>query len=178
MKVICYGDSNTYGYDPRSWFGERYDPSCRWVDILTAQTGWDIRNEGMNGREIPMRGEKLPVDTDLLIVMLGTNDLLQGRQPKQAALRMEAFLEGLTLEKRKIILIAPPKMAFGEWVRDQKLIEASIQLGECFRNIARRLGVSFVNAGEWSIPLAFDGVHFTEEGHRIFALRLYKELVP
>ena len=36
MKVICFGDSNTYGYDPRSYFGGRYDADIRWVDILTS----------------------------------------------------------------------------------------------------------------------------------------------
>ena len=30
---------------------------------------------------------------------------------------------------------------------------------------------AFADAGEWDIPLAFDGVHFTEEGHRRFAAR-------
>ena len=34
MNVICFGDSNTYGYDPRGYFGGRYDADCRWVDIL------------------------------------------------------------------------------------------------------------------------------------------------
>ena len=34
MNVICFGDSNTYGYDPRSYLGGRYDPDSRWVDIL------------------------------------------------------------------------------------------------------------------------------------------------
>ena len=38
MKVICFGDSNTYGYDPRPLDGGRYDASCRWVDILEAKT--------------------------------------------------------------------------------------------------------------------------------------------
>ena len=32
MNVICFGDSNTYGYDPRSYLGGRYDPDSRWVD--------------------------------------------------------------------------------------------------------------------------------------------------
>lgn len=39
MQVICYGDSSTYGYDPRSWVGGRYEPDSRWVDILAAETG-------------------------------------------------------------------------------------------------------------------------------------------
>ena len=39
MNVICFGDSNTYGYDPRSYLGGRYDPDSRWVDIL-AEKNW------------------------------------------------------------------------------------------------------------------------------------------
>lgn len=29
MKSVCFGDSNTYGYDPRSWCGSRYDEGSR-----------------------------------------------------------------------------------------------------------------------------------------------------
>ena len=80
MKVICFGDSNTFGYDPRSWFGGRYTPDSRWVDILAAETGWTVYNMGENGRKIPRETPDFPADTDLLILMLGTNDLLQGAQ--------------------------------------------------------------------------------------------------
>ena len=83
MNVICFGDSNTYGYDPRAYFGGRYDTDCRWVDILAAETGWTVCNMGQNGREIPSSAPSFLADTDLLIVMLGTNDLLQGRSPEQ-----------------------------------------------------------------------------------------------
>src|SRR5699024_12388277 len=41
-----------------------------------------------------------PADTDLLMVMLGTNDLLQGRTPSETAQRMLRFLAGLTVEHR------------------------------------------------------------------------------
>ena len=54
MKVICYGDSNTYGYDPRSYLGDRYTPKNRWVDIVADKTGWQVENRGLNGRRIPM----------------------------------------------------------------------------------------------------------------------------
>ena len=86
--VICFGDSNTYGYDPRSYLGGRYGPDSRWVDLLAARTGWDVRNQGQNGRTIPGGPVPFPADTDLLTVMLGTNDLLQGRGPETAAERM------------------------------------------------------------------------------------------
>ena len=52
MNVICFGDSNTYGYDPRSYLGGRYDTDSRWVDILAAKTGWTVCNMGENGREL------------------------------------------------------------------------------------------------------------------------------
>ena len=41
MNVICFGNSNTYGYDPRSYLGGRYDVDSRWVDILAVETGLD-----------------------------------------------------------------------------------------------------------------------------------------
>ena len=91
MKVICFGDSNTYGYDPRPLDGGRYDASCRWVDILQARTGWTVCNLGQNGREIPDEAPAFPPDTDLLIVMLGSNDLLQGGQPGRRCLQAGGF---------------------------------------------------------------------------------------
>lgn len=176
MKVVCFGDSNTYGYDPRSWLGERYPAHSRWVDILAAGTGWEVLNMGQNGREIPRHTPVFPQDTGLLILMLGTNDLLLGRSPQQSAQALDRFLSGLSLEPEKILLIAPPPLALGEWVPDEQLIEDSAVFSQLCAAIARRHGVSFANAGEWNIPLAYDGVHFTEQGHRTFAARLLEVL--
>lgn len=125
MKVICFGDSNTYGYDPRGYFGGRYEGGSRWVDILSAETGWTVCNMGQNGRKILSVVPAFPDDTDLLIVMLGTNDLIQGRSPEQTAERLERFLAAVLLERSKILLIAPPPMALGEWEPSQQLIDAS-----------------------------------------------------
>ena len=55
MRMLCYGDSNTYGYDPRGFVGDRYQKESRWVDILAQKLKWEIQNEGQNGREIPIR---------------------------------------------------------------------------------------------------------------------------
>ena len=176
MNVICFGDSNTYGYDPRSYLGGRYDPDSRWVDILAMETGWSISNMGQNGREIPSAALAFPADTDLLIVMLGINDLLQGRSPKQAADRLERFLSSLSLDRSKILLIAPPPVQLGTWVPDQQLIDDSHAFVQLCQTLAEQLGIRFADAGKWDIPLAYDGVHFTEQGHRAFAAGLLEEL--
>ncbi len=176
MKVICFGDSNTYGYDPRSYFGGRYDADSRWVDILAAQTGWTTCNMGQNGREIPSSSPTFSADTDLLIVMLGTNDLLQGRSPEQAAERLDRFLSGISLDRSKLLLIAPPPVVLGAWVPDQHLIDDSHAFAQLCQALAERMGVRFVDAEKWDIPLAYDGVHFTEHGHRAFAAGLLEEL--
>lgn len=176
MNVICFGDSNTYGYDPRSWLGGRYAGDSRWVDLLAQKTGWEITNLGENGRCIPQRPLSVPADTDLLIVMLGTNDLLQGCTPEQTTARMKRFLSGLSLSPGKILLIAPPPMVPGEWVTDRLLIDASRTLAGLYRELAGQLGIRFADGGSWKVSLAYDGVHFTGQGHRAFADGLYQEV--
>ena len=176
MKVICFGDSNTYGYNPRGYFGGRYDADCRWVDILAAETGWDICNMGQNGREIPAAVPVFPVDSDLLIVMLGTNDLLQGRSPEQAAAKLERFLAAVPLDRSKILLISSPPMVMGEWVPNPQLIDDSRTFARPCQTLAEQMGIRFADAGRWDIPLAYDGVHFTGQGHKAFATKLLEEL--
>ena len=176
MKVICFGDSNTYGYDPRSYFGGRYDADSRWVDILTTETGWTVCNMGQNGREIPSSAPSFPADTELLIIMLGTNDLLQGRSPEQAAERLERFLSGISLDRKKILLIAPPSVTLGAWVPNLQLIDDSHAFAQLCQVLAERMGIRFADAGMWNISLAYDGVHFTEQGHKAFAAGLLEEL--
>ena len=176
MEVICFGDSNTYGYDPRGYFGGRYDADSRWVDILAVETGWTVCNMGQNGREIPSAAPAFPDDTDLLIVMLGTNDLLQGRSPEQAAGRLERFLSGVSMDRSKVLLIAPPPVTQGTWVPSPQLIDDSRTFARFCQALAERLVIRFADAGKWDIPLAYDGVHFTEQGHRAFAAGLLEEL--
>ena len=176
MKVICFGDSNTCGYDPRGYFGGRYDADSRWVDILASETGWTISNMGQNGREIPSAAPNLLTDTDLLIIMLGTNDLLQGRSPEKAAERLERFLSGISLEQCKILLIAPPPVTMGAWVPSAKLVDDSRTFARLCQILAERMGIRFADAGKWNIPLAYDGVHFTEQGHKAFAAGLLEQL--
>ena len=184
MKVLCYGDANTYGYDPRGFFGDRYPKESRWVDILAQRTGWQIQNEGQNGREIPSRqfqyqraGELLAQSSpDIFAIMLGTNDLLRGYSAVETCSRMEAFLRYIQPKCGQLLLIAPPPMKRGAWVTEESLITESVKLAEVYQALSQKLGISFVNAGQWNVDLTFDGVHFTEEGHRAFAEGLYRHL--
>ena len=121
------------------------------MDILAEKTGWTIRNLGQNGREIPTSALPFPADTDLLIVMLGTNDLLQGRSPEQATGRLERFLSGISLERSKLLLIAPPPVLLGEWVPSQQLIDNSRAFSGLCQALAERLDIRFADAGKWDI---------------------------
>ena len=170
MRILCFGDSNTYGYDPRGFFADRYPPECRWVDLTAQLTGHEFLNFGSNGRQIPRTGTTLP-DCDLLLVMLGTNDLLSGTAPKEAAAQMEGFLRAC-LPHRRILLVTPPPMKRGAWVGDEALVQASRELAAEYELLAKKLGIPYADTRNWNIDLAFDGIHFTEKGHRDFARRL------
>ena len=181
MRILCFGDSNTYGYDPRGFFGDRYDAEDRWVDLLARQTCHECINAGANGREIPrnpytfrLLTEHAPVD--VFLVMLGTNDLLQGASAKEAADRMEAFLNQLLPHCKQILLVAPPPMKRGAWVPTVELVDESVQLAEEYKLLAEKMNIPFVDTRHWNTELTFDGVHFTEVGHHTFAENLGKEL--
>ena len=174
MRLLCFGDSNTYGYDPHSYFGDRYPADVRWADLLAQETGWEVQNAGMNGRMIPTAPTVRLPDADVLVVMLGSNDLLQGADVSTVAKRMEAFLSQIPCEPEKILLVAPPPMKLGEWVQEESLVHSSKKLAYWYQISAKKLGCHFADAGQWEIDLTFDGVHFSEEGHKAFADGMYK----
>ena len=178
--IICYGDSNTYGYDPCTLMGDQYPEQNRWIGILESETEWKIENHGICGRCIPHTGSQIRFaceqlkdwqDKDAPVwmwIMLGTNDLLQEQQftAKDTAQRMETFLKKLMAEpavssgKITLYLIAPARMEYGAWVDEERLYQESRQLGEEYKKVAERLGIGFTDAGKWDIPVVYDGVHF------------------
>ena len=174
MTLLCIGDSNTYGYDPQSYFGDRYPSDIRWTERLGA---WKTINCGMNGLAIPFNHS---VFTDLIrskpadavAVMLGSNDLLEGADAETAAKRMESFLTDVKDICPRVLLIAPPPMQMGEWVQSQKLTVESRKLGKEYRELAEKLEILFADAGEWHVELTCDGVHFSAKGHAAFAENL------
>ena len=175
--VLCYGDSNTYGYDPRSFFGDRYAKDIRWTGILDGMSDWSVTCCGQNGREIPTQPRQWEqarellrqADADVFTVMLGSNDLLcrPGFTAEHVAARMEVFLTSLS--HPRTLLISPPAMVPGSWVTEDRLLTESARLAGCYEALAKKLGCAFADAESWGISLTFDGVHFSEEGHRTFA---------
>ena len=93
--ILCFGDSNTWGCKPITTPGvfERHPPEVRWPGVFREQLGpgYTVIEEGANGRTTvhndPFEGAHLNGRTyfspclethmplDLVIIMLGTNDL-------------------------------------------------------------------------------------------------------
>ncbi len=190
-RIICLGDSNTYGRDPHSFIGSRYREDIRWTSKLQ-DAGFDIVNLGMNGRTVPGRheGKKLCSliqkyePADLLLIMLGTNDILRGYSASETAAKAEKFL----IQVREntsvpVLFVAPPHLREGSWVTSQKMIDASRNLSSAYEAVAEKLDTAFCDAGDWAVGLTSDGVHLSSQGNQVFyegifeaICRMYKEI--
>lgn len=174
-RIVCYGDSNTYGYDAADVLGGRLPPEKRWPEILSGLLGYAVTNCGMNGRMVPRSPRMLEADLhlirrhapfDLVIVMLGTNDLLTDHDPEKTAESMESFLHRL----RKGFpgtgsLIAAPPAATGFEI-------AFLELRDLYAQLADRLQIGFADTTAWEIEMSHDDVHFSPEGNTQFARRM------
>lgn len=174
MKLLCYGDSNTYGYDPRGIFADRYDEN--WCDLLAEKTGWEVINAGSNGRALP--GSVRWIDSYLrkyegvnrVLILMGTNDILQGRPTPRILADMDALLEHLQTAwpEVEVILLSPPPITLWGENFDAQLKEVV----EGYGRLAGKRGMTFVDTTKWGLLMAFDGVHLSEMGHRVFAEKL------
>ena len=187
-RIICYGDSNTYGFDPRDPIEKRYLPADRWPELLAARTGREVINLGLNGRTIPrgnreldaalsLIGKKLPADC--LVIMLGSNDALTMDQPSadRVAARMDAFLSALSpLRERfpalRILLISPPRVQ----IPLAHVQELFLDLVPKYRRLAEKHRTLFAAAPSWPLPLSADTVHFSADAHHVFAEKLAEHL--
>ena len=184
MKIVCYGDSNTYGYDGDEMFGGRFPEERRWPELLGQMLGCECVNCGLNGRRVPRFQRSVEADLTLLrrfgdgagvIVMLGTNDILAEAEPEDVAEHMRRFLEALrgAMPQSPVLLVAPPPVTgFGE-----EYSQESEALAAAYERVAEELGISFADTAFWQIPMGGDGVHFSERGHRLFALKMGQTLL-
>ena len=132
-KILCYGDSNTFGYNPVD--SSRFDKNTRWTALLKKLlgSGFEVIEEGMCDRtgfkdnpkgalfsaqkHFPSIISKAK-DIDVLILSIGTNDL-----QFQYGISFDFIEEGLdkliktALEKVKRVILIPPV------ILDEKVLE-------------------------------------------------------
>lgn len=196
-QVLCYGDSNTHGYD--AFTGGRYDYFTRWTGrvnealgkkVLICEAGLNGRTCGFDDPTVPGRNGLALLDCaiqtnkplDLIILMLGSNDCKACYQADAASITRQmgklirrVKLFGMFGEgEMKILLVAPVPLdqrCVGD-LFDSRSVEVSQALAEQYQSLAEKDRILFVDAGSWGVPLDFDGTHFTPEGHRIFAEKM------
>lgn len=175
MRIQIIGDSNTYGYAPG---GGRLMPRERWADLLRGFCeADDVRINGANGRTFLGDGEHLIeaailADVDLLVVQLGSNDLLQGAG---VAVLKERIWAKLTLwcAQCPVIWILPGAVdpldegtAFGPaW-----LVRATKAFSKAMRETPLD-HLYLLDSADLSISL-FDGLHLEPAGHQVLAKRV------
>jgi lysophospholipase L1-like esterase len=190
--ILCYGDSNTWGWDPAG--KGRFGSTKRWPGVLRQELGegFVVIEEGLNGRTTiwddpiyPYRNGKhyfVPcleshAPLDLVVIMLGTNDLkrrfdLSAFDIAEAA----GILVGLALASGagpggaapKTLLVAPPPVGrLSEYAEMFEGAEAkSRRLGASYRAVAGWSGCPFLDAGEVIASSDVDGIHFEVAEHR------------
>ena len=193
-NILCFGDSNTHGARPDA--PGRYEWHERWTGLLQQALGSDCRviEEGLNGRttvfEDEIEGDKcgkrqLPsclkthAPLDLVVLMLGTNDLKRrfSLTPSDIGWAIEALIQIILQADNergvppKILLCAPTSLMdqtfLGEILENRRA--DSLRLGAIYGEIAARYGIGFLNVAEVTGPSPIDGIHLDLEGHKKLA---------
>ena len=201
-NILCFGDSNTWGFTPGT--GVRYAPDVRYTGVLQAALGADYRvnEDGSNARTTvyedpwtPWRlgKEALPIalvahkPLDLLILNLGTNDL-KFTDAYGASKGAETLISLTTLvQARKesslvfpngiqILLVSPiemdPVVANDPFGSLRNGAEESKKFAYYYQHVAEAKGVHFFDAATAAVPSKVDGVHMEPESHRALGLAL------
>jgi lysophospholipase L1-like esterase len=188
--ILCYGDSNSWGCVPMAGWGvpDRFGPDVRWPGVMRTLLGPGhvVAEEGLNGRttclDDPIEGlhkngeAHLPValethqPLDLVVIMLGTNDLKArfGLPPGDIALGAGRLVRlarqwpvGPGGEPPKVLLACPAPVAkltlFSEMFAGAP--EKSRQLAPLYREAARQAGAAFIDLGEHIRSSDIDGIH-------------------
>ena len=197
--ILCYGDSNTYGYIPET--GMRYPRDIRYPGRLQMLLGneYTVIEEGCNGRttihDDPIDGWKNGLDylrpclnshkpIDIVILMLGSNDLKQTFHltAEQIANNVGVLVDVIkefTAEKQgfvpKIILVSPPEIGTG--IRTSPFYGAffeesvieSKKFTEFYKKVSDSKGCIFFDAAKYVVASDYDSLHLTPEGHRSLA---------
>ena len=207
LRVLCYGDSNTWGYISGSDH-QRYGNNERWTKVLANLLGneFEIIEEGLNSRTLlsndPRPGKEgkngyeylIPcLDThdpiDLVILMLGTNELkaTYNKSAMQIGEMFEEYFVKTILSRKsqirnsypKLLIITPPIVNEDAIYcqKNSKYIGAnkkSKELNNIYKSIADKYNCYFLDNNEFKTGI--DGVHLTKESHEKLAKLLEKKI--
>ena len=203
-RILCFGDSLTWGYDPVTC--ERFDEDTRWPCVLQSLLGDGFRiiEEGQNGRTIatddPTKGFKNGIDyvipcieshkpLDLMIIMLGTNDIKTkfGYTSGDIADEMKLFLERVLAydrfrlgDRMKVMLVSPPHIGKGIYssrfydkFHDEDAREVSMGLASKYKELADAYGVLFLDSADFVRVSEEDSIHLDAKGQVALGHAIY-----
>jgi lysophospholipase L1-like esterase len=201
-RILCYGDSNTWGFIPLT--AERYPQDIRWAGVLqkTLGTDYQVIEEGLNGRTtvwndphsdgrngrdylLPCLETHMPLN--LVILMLGTNDVKQKFSATATDIAEGAgFLgrlillskAGIQYQPPKLLLVAPAvileQTAYGEAFDGGA--EKSRKFALAYKRVANELGCHFLDASAHIQSSKLDGIHLEAEEHSKLGLVMAAEV--
>ncbi|MEC9342890.1 MAG: SGNH/GDSL hydrolase family protein [Pseudomonadota bacterium] len=193
--VLAFGDSLTWGYDPEGL--GRHDRENRWPVALGAGLAGaaEVIAEGQNGRttafddhlgEADRNGARiLPVlltshkPLDLVVIMLGTNDLKpatagpavaarQGMEKLASLVRKHDWSPGASAPG--VLIVSPPPFCKTENAVFAAMFDAQIEesrkLAGYYADLARDLDCGFFDAGSVAETSPLDGIHLDARNTR------------
>ena len=181
-RILCYGDSNTWGFNPVN--GLRLQENDRWPGVLRSSlgSGFEIIEDGLNGRavlscagmfsDVMHKNEPL----DVIIIFLGINDIFFENEVKigdiidgiKNIIRTSAENVQSGFTKPEVILIGtvpinPDSMENCFYEQEAAKVE---KLGEKLSLLAGSEGCGFIDSGRIILSSELDGIHLDAEAHR------------
>jgi lysophospholipase L1-like esterase len=195
FRILCFGDSNTWGYPPDG--GPRFHTNDRWPGVLQYSLGkkaiifedglngrttmWDDPQiPGLNGRQalLPILNHYAPLD--LIIIILGTNDLKArfnksaisiAEGVKQLCQDIKSAKSGRSGSISEILVVSPPPILQPSpkmRIEFEGAIEKSKSLAKHYSEIAMLLNIHFLDAKKIISASKADSVHWDSSSHKIF----------
>jgi lysophospholipase L1-like esterase len=199
VNILCYGDSNTFGWDPEKACRPEIDK--RWPGVLAKKlgNGYHVIEEGLPGRTTVFYDPAMDLISgldylypclyshqplDIIIIMLGTNDLkyMFNASALDFSLGLERIIKtvlyfesDLSEMHPKLFLISPvhiidPKAQFIDMFRDAE--KKSPELAAYVKTLADEYGALYLNAADIIKPSPADGIHFNTAAHKALGERV------
>ena len=190
-KIICYGDSNTFGFNPKD--GSKYDDDIIWTFQLQKilKDKYVVINEGMCDRtgfvnnpngfmfSGPKHFPKLIAksdEIDVLILWIGINDLQFQYDISMNSIEkgLENLIQIAKSKAKNIIIVAPVILneqileGFFKCKFDKTSIIKSRKVGRIFRMLANVYYLGFLDLNKFVKP-SIDGLHYDAASHKIIA---------